>query len=346
MATTTAYVASAGTALPGEPVDNAVLGKLLGVSSEWIDLFVGTRTRHFGWDLGTGEVRRTLTDLAAEAAGQALEGAGLDPADIEFVVLATATPDTLLPTTATQVADRLGLNYLPVHQLQAGCSGAVQALDLGRALIGDGSRAGLVIGGDVTHRHLDIHRDRSRMPTEELVNYVLFGDGAGAAVLTAEPTDPVGASGGGVALRGVLNHFAGLGRPPGQTVDWYGISDRRQERPLLSEDYKAIEESVPVMAAEILWDLLGLVGWTVDDLDYLLPPQLSQRMTARIVEQLPVPPGIREVSCVTDTGNTGNALPFFQLQRLLPQLRTGQRAIALSVESSKWIKSGFALEKC
>jgi 3-oxoacyl-[acyl-carrier-protein] synthase-3 len=337
---TKAYIASAGTALPGDPVDNAALGKLLGVSSEWIDIFVGTRTRHFGWDLGTGEVRHTLTDLAAEAAAQALEQTGLDPADIEFVVLATATPDTLLPTTATQVADRLGLNQLPVHQLQAGCSGAVQALDLGRALIGDGNRAGLVIGGDVTHRHLDIRRDVSRMPTEELVNYVLFGDGAGAAVLTAEPI------GEAVALRGVLNRFTGLGRPPGQTVDWYGVSDRGRERQLISEDYKAIEESVPVMAAEMLWDLLGLLEWTVDDIDFLLPPQLSQRMTARIVEHLSVPPGVHEISCVTDTGNTGNALPFLQLQRLVPRLRHGQRALALSVESSKWIKSGFALEKC
>lgn len=338
MARTTAYLASTGTALPGEPVDNVTLGKLLGVSSEWIDIFVGTRTRYFGWDLGTGQVRTTLTDLCAEAAKQALDAAGLGPADIEFLVLATATPDTLLPTTAAQVADRLGLNYLAVHQLQAGCAGAVQALDLGRALIGAGSRAGLVIGGDVTHRHLDVRRDPSRMPAEELVNYVLFGDGAGAVVLTAEPT------GEAVALRGIVNQFTGLGRPPGQTVDWYGVSDRDHERQMLSEDYKAIEASVPPMAVEILWDLLGLLGWTADDVDYLLPPQLSGRMTARIVDLLPVP-GAQEVSCVVDTGNTGNALPFLQLHRLLPRMRAGQRALALTVESSKWIKTGFALEK-
>ncbi|MEU6234600.1 3-oxoacyl-ACP synthase III family protein [Kitasatospora sp. NPDC047058] len=333
-----AHLAAVGTALPGEPVDNTTLGRLLGVSEEWIDIFVGTRARYFAWDLETGEVRRTLVDLCAEAGARALESAGLEPADIEFVVLSTATPDTLLPTTATQVADRLGLDHLPVFQLQAGCSGAVQTLDLGRSLLAGGAGAGLVLGGDVTARHLDVRRDPARMPTEELVNYVLFGDGAGAAVLTAEPL------GERLALRGVLNSFAGLGRPAGQTVDWYGVSDRLSERPMLAEDYKAIEERVPAMAVEIFWELLDRVGWSTADVDHLLPPQLSERMTARIVEHMAVP-SAHEVSCVSDTGNTGNALPFLQLERLLPQFGTGQRAIGVTVESSKWIKTGFALEK-
>lgn len=161
---TAVYVAATGTALPGDPVDNAALGTMLGVSEEWIDLFVGTRTRHFGWDPVTGEVRGSLADLCAEAAARAVHASGLDLADIEFVVLATATPDTLLPTTATEVADRLGLDHLPVYQIQAGCSGAIQALDLGRTLILGGRRAGLVIGGDVTHRFLSPRRDAAKLP--------------------------------------------------------------------------------------------------------------------------------------------------------------------------------------
>ncbi|MFE0514807.1 3-oxoacyl-ACP synthase III family protein [Streptomyces sp. NPDC058964] len=334
----TAYLAAAASALPGPPVDNATLGRALGVSEEWVDIFVGTRTRYFGWDLETGQVRNTLADLCAQAGGAAIDSAGLDPVDIEFVLLATATPDTLLPTTASEVADRLGLMYLPAFQIQSGCAGAVQALDLGRTLIAGGARAGLVIGGDVTHRHLDVHREVARMPTEELVNYVLFGDGAGAAVLTAEPVAER------VEIKGVLNRFTGLGRPPGQTVDWYGISDRHSERPMVVEDYKAIEESVPTMAREILWELLDQLEWAPDDLDFLLPPQLSGRMTERITEQLGVP-GAQEVSCVAETGNTGNALVLLQLARLLPDLPTGGRALAIAVESSKWIKTGLGLEK-
>ncbi|WP_329377744.1 3-oxoacyl-ACP synthase III family protein [Streptomyces sp. NBC_01351] len=335
---TAVYVAATGTALPGDPVDNAALGTMLGVSEEWIDLFVGTRTRHFGWDPVTGEVRGSLADLCAEAAARAVHASGLDLADIEFVVLATATPDTLLPTTATEVADRLGLDHLPVYQIQAGCSGAIQALDLGRTLILGGRRAGLVIGGDVTHRFLSPRRDAAKLPPEELVNHVLFGDGAGAAVLTEEP------EGERIAVRAVLNSWTGRGRPPGQLLDWYGTTDRESGRRMMAEDYKAIEEHVPTISVEILWELLDGLGWSLDDIGFLLPPQLSERMTARIVERLPDGPA-QEVSCVAETGNTGNALPFLQLDRLVPKFSVGERALALCVESSRWIRAGFALEK-
>ncbi|GHB74842.1 3-oxoacyl-[acyl-carrier-protein] synthase III [Streptomyces cirratus] len=334
----TVYLAATGTALPGAPVDNTALAALLGISEEWIDLFVGTKTRHFGWDPATGEVRGTLADLCTEAAAQAMDGCGFGPADIEFLILATATPDTLLPTTAGEVADRLGLGHLPVFQIQAGCSGAIQAIDLGRTLVRGGHRAGLVVGGDVTHRFLSATPEAARMPREELVNYVLFGDGAGAAVLTDEP------EGERVAVRAVLNSWTGQGRPPGQLLDWYGTTDRDSGRPMLAEDYKAIEEHVPTITAEILWELLGGLGWDLDDIGFLLPPQLSERMTARIVEGLPAT-SAREVSCVSETGNTGNALPFHQLDRLLPDFTPGSRALALCVESSRWFRAGLALEK-
>ncbi|MEU7425645.1 3-oxoacyl-ACP synthase III family protein [Streptomyces sp. NPDC040750] len=336
--TATAFIAGTGTALPGEPVDNATLGRALGLSAEWIDLFVGTRSRHFARDLDSGETLGTLASLCARAAAEALERAGLDPADVDFLLLATATPDQLLPTTATQVADLLGLGHLPAYQVQAGCSGALQAVELGRALIAAGASAGLVIGGDVTHRHLDLRPGAARRPAGELVNYVLFGDGAGAAVLTARPC------GDRLAVRGVLHRFTGLGRPPGQVVHWYGPGDGAPEGPAVSEDYKAIEEYVPDMAAEAMWETLDVAGWQPADLDYVLPPQLSRHMTRRILDRLELP-GVREISCVTDTGNTGNALPFHQLDRLAATARPGERAIVLAVESSKWIRTGAGLEK-
>ncbi|MFS4097349.1 3-oxoacyl-ACP synthase III family protein [Streptomyces sp. AF1A] len=336
--TATAFLAGIGTALPGAPVDNAALGRALGVSPEWIDVFVGTRLRHFARDLDTGEVRGTLAGLCARAATQALDRAGLDPADVDFLVLATATPDRLLPTTATEVADRLGLGQLPAYQLQAGCSGALQALELGRALLAGGAGAGLVVGGDVTHRHLDLRPGAARRPAGELVNYVLFGDGAGAAVLTAQPL------GDRLAVRGVLHRFTGLGRDPGQIVHWYGAGDAVPDGPAVTEDYKAIEEFVPGMAAEALWETLELAGWQPQDVDYLLPPQLSRHMTHRILDRLALP-GAREISCVSDTGNTGNALPFHQFDRLAAAARPGERALALAVESSKWIRTGVCLEK-
>ncbi|MFG2170710.1 3-oxoacyl-ACP synthase III family protein [Streptomyces niveus] len=337
--TPTSYLASVGTALPGDPVDNATLSKVLGINEEWIEVFIGTRTRYFARDLGTGVVRWSLADLCAQAAERALAAPGVDPSEIEFIVLGTATPDTLMPATVNHVADQLGLDQIPTFQLQSGCAGAVQALGVAQSMIASGQyRTGLVIGGDVCSKHLDLQRDVSGAAPGDLVNYVLFGDGAGAAVLTDEPR------GQGVALRQVLNRFTGLGRAPGQVIEWFGLADRYDDRQALVEDYKAIEESVPVMAVEILWEMLGELDWEADQLDYLLPPQLSGRMTHRITEELDVPTAT-DISCVADTGNNGNALPFLQIEKLLERMSGGERALAVAVESSKWIKAGFALEK-
>jgi 3-oxoacyl-[acyl-carrier-protein] synthase-3 len=196
----------------------------------------------------------------------------------------------------------------------------------------------LVIGGDTVAKHVDLSLDLARLPPAQLVSVVLFGDGAGAAVLSSSPGP------GSAVLRRVFVRLTGLNRTPGHTVEWFGVGDRYSDRPGGGEDYKAIEEWVPVMAEEILTELLDELGWKAADLDYLLPPQLSGRMTAQIVERLAVP-GAQEISCVTHTGNTGNALPFFQLERALPQMTAGDRALGIAVESSKWIKAGFAVEK-
>ncbi|MFE9095614.1 3-oxoacyl-ACP synthase III family protein [Streptomyces sp. NPDC007264] len=339
MTTPTTHLASIGTALPGDPVDNATLAKVLGINEDWIEVFIGTRTRYFARDLGTGVVRWSLADLCAQAAEKALAAPGVSPDEIEFIVLGTATPDTLMPATVNHVADQLGLDQVPTFQLQSGCAGAVQALGVAQSMIASGQyRTGLVIGGDVCSKHLDLQRDVSGAAPSDLVNYVLFGDGAGAAVLTDEPR------GQRLALRHVLNRFTGLGRKPGQVIEWFGLADRYDDRQAVTEDYKAIEESVPVMAVEILWEILGELDWEADQLDYLLPPQLSGRMTRRITEELDVP-SATDVSCVADTGNNGNALPFLQIEKLLERMSDGERALAVAVESSKWIKAGFALEK-
>jgi 3-oxoacyl-[acyl-carrier-protein] synthase-3 len=335
-------ILSAGTALPGHPIDNAALARRFRMDSvweQWVDAFVGTRSRHLSVDLQTGEVRQTLADLAVTAGHRALAGAGIDGADIDLVVMGTATPDTLMPATVNVVADRLGIDGVPTYQLQSGCAGAVQALDVARHMLwAGGSRTALVLAGDVSTKYFDLDLDLRKLPPAELVNVVLFGDGAGAAVLTSDPVP------GSTALREVLNRLTGKDRAPGHVLDWFGPADRHSERPGAREDFKAIEQHVPTMAAEVLAELLDRLAWRPTDVDYLLPPQLSGRMTARIVEQLALPVAT-EISCVEETGNNGNALPFLQLERVLAKMAPGDRALGIAIESSKWIKSGFALER-
>ncbi|MEU6644636.1 3-oxoacyl-ACP synthase III family protein [Saccharomonospora sp. NPDC046836] len=328
-----------GTALPGDPIDNARIGERFGTDPRWVERFVGTRTRYLGVDLDTGEVTHTLVDLAAEAAAAAAADAGLEPGDIDVVVLATASPDHLMPASVNLVADRLGLQEVPTFQLQSGCAGAVQALALAGRMLDDEQRTALVIGADSCAKHLVLDHDFAALPPSELINYVIFGDGAGAVVLGKDgPADAT-------RLGPVRTTFVGLGREPGQVIRWFGAADRDSGEQPVAEDYKAIEAGVPVLAAEALADLLARTGWTPDSVTHLLPPQLGGRMTEHITAGLVERFGLRaaEVSCVADTGNNGNALPFLQLHRVLP-LAPGDRALAVAIESSKWIRTGFALE--
>jgi 3-oxoacyl-[acyl-carrier-protein] synthase III len=336
------HIVSAGTALPGPPIDNAMLAERFGLNElwrQWVDAFIGTRTRHYALDLETGDMLCSLADLGTTAGKRALEAAGVAASAVDIVVLGTSTPDQLMPATVNMIADRLGIDGVPTYQLQAGCSGAVQALDVAAQMLRTGRhRTALVIGGDVVAKHMDFEFDASQLSGAEQISGILFGDGGGAAVLSVESTPD------SVVLCDTMVRLAGLGRAPGHTVEWFGLRDLNKPRASSNEDYKAVEESVPEMSVEMLRTLLDELDWKDSDLDYLLPPQLSGRMTAQIVERMAVP-GAREVSCVVETGNTGNALPFFQLERLMPQMTSGQRAVAVAIESSKWIKSGFAVEK-
>ncbi|MGC4806088.1 3-oxoacyl-ACP synthase III family protein [Micromonospora sp. DT233] len=333
---------SVGSALPGPPVDNATLARHFGMPAlweQWIDVFVGTSTRHLAVDLASGEVRTSLAELGEQAARRALDAGGMAPADIDLLVLGTANPDLLMPATVNMVAEHLGIDGIPTYQLQSGCAGAFQALDVAvHMLAGGGYRNALVIAGEVCAKHFDVKADLQALEPAEMVNAVLFGDGAAAVLLTADPVD------GAVVVRKVLNRLCGLGREPGQVVPWFGLADRASTPAAVREDYKAIELSVPIMAAEVLDELVEAVGWTRSDVDFVLPPQLSGRMSERIRERLDLKDAV-EIGCVAETGNVGNALPFLQLERLLSRMLPGDRAVGFAIESSKWIKGGFALER-
>jgi 3-oxoacyl-[acyl-carrier-protein] synthase III len=346
MSDPTIRILSVGTALPGSPVDNAMLARRFKMNKsweQWIDSFIGTDTRHFGFDIETGKRYYSLADLGTEAGGKALEAAHLRPGDIDLLVMGTATPDQLMPATVNLIADRLGINDVASFQLQSGCTGALQALNVAHQMLLSGRhRNALVLGAETVAKHYDLDLKMDSSDPSYVVNTLIFGDGAGAAVLTTDdvPDAPV--------FRRAVVRLVGLHQDPGQVVEWYGVGDLSGaglgDKLAVSEDYKAIEERVPVMAREIFHELVEDLDWEEDEIDFLLPPQLSGRMTRRITEHLDVP-NAQEISCVRETGNTGNATPFFQLERTLPRMTQGDRAVCVSIESSKWIKAGFAVEK-
>ncbi|MGW6913940.1 3-oxoacyl-ACP synthase III family protein [Kitasatospora sp. NPDC054939] len=335
--------------LPGAPVTNRDMAERFGLHEKWLDRMTGNRTRHFCTPDGPTGEPRTTGDLATAAAERALAAAGLGPGDLDFLILCTASPDQLMPATVNVVADRLGIDDIPTFQLTSGCAGALTGLYTARGLLAAGHRRGLVIGADSVEKLWPAEQGLKRINPAELANFALFGDGAGAAVVDADDDGP------GLVVEQLLLRTVGKGRAPAQIVRWYGADgapliagpDGTEVRePMSHEDYKAIEEHVPGLAAGVLDELSALTRWPVAEVEHVLPPQLNGVMTEKIRERLGVRPD-QAVSCVADTGNNGNALPFIQLHRALRRIESGVgvggRLLVTTIESSKWVVSGLAL---
>jgi len=335
-------IIGSGTSLPGEAIGNEQLAALVKIEEEWIDYFIGTKTRYFSVDLKTGKKISNLTTLCVEAANKAIVSADIKLGEIDAIVLATATPDHLMPTTVNLIADALGINNITTVQIQSGCSGAIQALDFAYHLMASKNVKNiLIIAGDVCNKFINIEQDFSGLSSKEIINYVLFGDGAGALILSSEKNKQ------GLYIDYIINRFTGLHKPPGQIINWFANEKEMVEydKPITSEDYKEIERCVPGMTHEVLDELMTKMQWTSSELSYFLPPQLSKNMTDKIIyslkkSDLNLNPEF--INGVEYTGNNGNALAFIQIDQLRNKIKANQKAVLISIESSKWIKSGVS----
>ena len=173
-----ARISSLATYVPPRLLTNADLERLVETTDEWILQRTGIRERHIV-DPGVA-----TSDLAAEAAREAICRAGLTPADIDFIVVGTTTPDMMFPSTACLVQTKIGATRAWGFDLGAACSGFTYALTTAAQMVSaGGSKHALVIGADVMSSIID-YTDRTTC--------VLFGDGAGAAVVEASDDDNIG----------------------------------------------------------------------------------------------------------------------------------------------------------
>src|SRR5579864_1335835 len=173
-----AKISALGTYVPPRILSNADLEKMVETSNDWILERTGIRERHLV-DKGVA-----TSDLATEAAKRALAERGLQPSDIEAIVVATVTPDMLFPSTACLVQHKLGAKGVWGFDLSAACSAFLYALQTGAQFISTGAhKRVLVIGADVMSSVID-YTDRATC--------VIFGDGAGAVILEAAEDDSVG----------------------------------------------------------------------------------------------------------------------------------------------------------
>ena len=277
-----------GRHVPERVVTNDELARLVDTSDEWITSRTGIKERRFAAD---GEA---LSDLALPAARAALAAAGISSRDLDLIIVATVTPDMMFPATAALLADQLGASEAGAYDLSAGCTGFIYALVQAHGMISSGlSKHALIVGADVLSKLMNL-ADRSTC--------VLFGDGAGAAVI--EPVESggflafeLGADGSG----GVdLSLPAGGSRIPATAEsvargDHYVHMNGRQVFKFATR--------VLVSSAE---RVLRQAGLSSGDVDVYVPHQANVRIIDHAVAKLGIPKE-RVVVNVDRYGNTSSA---------------------------------------
>ncbi len=266
-----ARVVGCGAYLPERVVTNAELAQRLETSDEWIVQRTGIRQRHVA---APGEL---TSDLAVTAAERALAQAGVKGAELDLIVLATATPDHTFPATATKVQARLGMIHGAAFDVQAVCTGFIYALATADNFIRMGqARTALVIGAETFSRILD-WQDRGTC--------VLFGDGAGALVLRAQRDE-----GGGAWERGVLStHLHSDGRYYDLLYVDGGPSTTGTAGFLRMEGKEVFRHAVHRLA-EVVDEALRANDLTAAALDWLVPHQANSRIIESMGRRLALPP--------------------------------------------------------
>ncbi len=267
-ATIRSAVRGVGAYLPRRVIGNAEMATMVDTTDEWIVQRTGIRQRHIAAE---GE---TTSTLAAKAAEAALADAGLGPADIDLVIVATSTPDYTFPAVATQVQADLGITHGVAFDLQAVCSGFVFAVATADKFLASGShKRALVIGAETFSRLLD-WTDRTTC--------VLFGDGAGAIVLEAVASDGAISSPGVICaqLRSDGRHRAKL------YVDG-GPSSTKTVGHLRMQGREVFKHAVG-MVADVVQACFDEAGVAAADIDWFVPHQANLRIIEASADKLGV----------------------------------------------------------
>ena len=281
-----AAITAAAAYVPDRVLTNAELSQRLDTSDEWIVTRTGIRERRIG---AAGE---TTSMMGAEAVRQLMNGRGLRPEDIDAIIVATVTPDMLFPATACLIQDQLGLTRAWGFDLSAACSGFLYALTTGAQLVASGvHQRVVVVGADLMSSIID-PLDRTTA--------VLFGDGAGAALLELAEPD-----------YGILDFYHrvdGSGRndllmPAGGSLLPPSIATVTARQHFLKQNGRAVFKFAVTTMVESVQMILRRNGLAPSDLAMLIPHQANQRILDATAERLGLPHE-RVASVLSRYGNT------------------------------------------
>ena len=275
-----------GAYLPEKVLTNDDLAKTVDTSNDWIVGRTGITQRHIAAD---GQL---TSDLALAAAERAVSAAGISVDELDLLILATSTPDNTFPATAAKVQARLGMHQGAAFDVQAVCAGFICALSVAdKFLLSGQAKKALIIGAETYSRILDWN-DRTTC--------VLFGDGAGAAVLSAENSVENGAEHGilAVKLHSDGRHYDAL------YVDG-GVSSSQTSGHLRMQGKEVYRHAVVNLAA-VAGEAMEAAGLAPSDIDWLVPHQANLRIMNAIARRLDLPPE-KMVVTVDRHANTSSA---------------------------------------
>ncbi len=278
-----AILAGTGSALPRTRVSNAELAERVDTSDEWIVERTGIRFRHIA------EPDETTATLAAAAAREALAAAGLEPPDIGLIIVATATPDNTFPASATKVQALIGTPDCIAFDVAAVCSGFLYAVSVADSMLRTGgAEHALVIGSETFSRILD---------WEDRTTCVLFGDGAGAVVLSARDVDDD---------RGILaTSLHAEGKYSDMLYVDGGPSTTGTVGHVRMQGREVFRHAVTNLAS-VLGEVMADVGLSTSDIDWVVPHQANKRIIDATAKKLGLP-NERVVLTVDNHANTSAA---------------------------------------
>jgi 3-oxoacyl-[acyl-carrier-protein] synthase III len=260
--TTYSRITGTGSYLPEKVLTNRDLEQIVDTSDEWIYSRTGIRQRHIAAD------HENTSDLALVASRRALDASGLAPQDIDLLIVATTTADMVFPSTACLLQAKLGIANCPAFDMQAVCSGFVYALSTADQLLKSGQyRHALIIGAEVYSRILD-WKDRATC--------VLFGDGAGAVVLSRSEHPGILAS-----RLHADGRYASILSVPG-SVSGGNVCGR----PLLQMEGNAVFKFAVKVLGEVAHETLSAAGMAKSELDWLIPHQANIRIIQATAKKL------------------------------------------------------------
>src|SRR5687767_1616144 len=289
MSNVRAGILGTGHSYPSGILTNADLEKIVDTTDEWITTRTGIKQRR---KAAPGEY---TSQFATRASQEAIERAGIDPADIDLILCATVTPDQILPSTACLIQAQLGASKAAAMDIVAACSGFVYGVTIAEPMIRSGQiKYALVIGAELLTRYVD-YTDRGTC--------VLFGDGAGAAIL-----GPVEGDRGILAskIRSDGRYEEQLYAPGGGTKGGFSAETIARGDHFFkmkgNEVFKIAVRSMSDISKQVLCE----AGLTTEDVNLFIPHQANQRITEAVANMLKVDPAL-VYSNISQHGNTSSA---------------------------------------